>query len=102
MTITAVQQQGADLVLNVHVQPNAARTEFCGLHGEAVKIRLHAPPVDGKANDELCRFLAQAFGVRPRSVVLLSGATTRVKRVRIMEAAVLPPFITKILQGVAL
>lgn len=102
MTVSAVQQQGADWILNLHVQPNAARSEVCGLHGDALKVRLHAPPVDGKANDELCRFLAQAFGVRPRSVVLLSGATTRVKRVRIIEAAVLPPFITKILQGVAL
>lgn len=102
MTITAVQQHGVDLILNLQVQPNAARTEFAGLHGEALKIRLHAPPVDGKANAELCRFLAEAFAVKPRAVVLLSGTTSRVKRVRIVEAAVLPPFITKILQGVAL
>ena len=61
MAIKAIELQGHDLVLNLHIQPNATRTEFVGLHGEAIKIRLHAPPVDGKANQELCRFLADTF-----------------------------------------
>ena len=55
MIIKAIQQQGNELVLNLHIQPNAARTEFVGLHGDAIKVRLHAPPVYGKANQELCR-----------------------------------------------
>jgi len=99
MTIEAVQQQGQDLVLNLHIQPNAARSEFVGLHGAAIKIRLHAPPVDGKANEALCRFLADSFAVKRQAVSLLSGETSRIKRVRISHVGFLPPFITKILQG---
>lgn len=95
----AIQQQGQDLVLNLRIQPNAARSEFVGLHGGAIKIRLHAPPVDGKANEALCRFLADSFAVKRQAVSLLSGETSRTKRVRIRHFAFLPPFITKILQG---
>ena len=101
MIIKAIQQQGNELVLNLHIQPNAARTEFVGLHGDAIKVRLHAPPVDGKANQELCRFLADIFAVKRQSVILLSGETSRSKRVRIMDVIVLPPFITHLLQGVS-
>ena len=97
----AVQQQGADLILSLQVQPNAARSEFVGLYGGVLKVRLHAPPVDGKANAELCRFLAEAFAVKSKAVILLSGATNRMKRVRIVKVATLPPCITTILQGVA-
>lgn len=99
MTITAIQQQGEDLVLTLHIQPNAVRTEFVGLHGAALKIRLHAPPVDGKANEELCRFLAQSFAVKRQAITLLSGESSRTKRVRITQVVFYPPFITKILQG---
>ena len=56
----------------LHVQPGAKRTEVAGIHGEGaaarLKIRLAAPPVDGKANAELLRFLAAAFGVPQRAV----------------------------------
>ncbi|PTQ91145.1 DUF167 domain-containing protein [Agitococcus lubricus] len=100
MATEAIQQHGSDLVLNLHVQPNAARSEFVGLHGQALKVRLHAPPVDGKANDELCRFLAHIFAVNKKSVQLLSGETTRTKRVRVQNVVCLPPSIIKILQGV--
>ena len=99
MIAKAIQRQGEDLVLTLHVQTNAARTEFVGLHGSALKIRLHAPPVDGKANEELCRFLAQSFAVKRQAITLLSGETARTKRVRITQIEFLPPFITKILQG---
>ena len=102
MAIKAIELQGHDLVLNLHIQPNATRTEFVGLHGEALKIRLHAPPVDGKANQELCRFLAETFAVKRQSVVLLSGETSRAKRVRIINVMILPPFITHLLQGVVM
>jgi uncharacterized protein (TIGR00251 family) len=74
---------GTALVLSLHVQPGAARTEVAGLHGGALKIRLAAPPVDGKANAELVRFLAEAFGVPRRAVALVRGETSRQKTVRI-------------------
>jgi len=74
---------GNALVLTLHVQPGAKRTEVAGTHGDALKIRLAAPPVDGKANAELLRFLAAAFGVPRRAVTLLRGETSRQKTVRI-------------------
>jgi len=54
---------GDDLILDCHLQPKASRDEFAGLHGERLKIRLTAPPVEGKANAHLLAFLAAAFGV---------------------------------------
>jgi len=74
------------LVLTLHIQPGAKRTEFAGLHGEAMKVRLAAPPVDGKANAALCAFLAGFCGLSRASVTLISGETARAKRVRIDAA----------------
>lgn len=81
------------IVLELHVQPGAKRTEAAGVHGDRVKIRLAAPPVDGAANDELVRFLADAFGVPKRRVTIVSGATSRQKRVRIEGAASRPAWL---------
>lgn len=70
-------------VVPVHVQPRAAKTEVAGLHGDAIKIRLKAPPVEGAANDELIRFLAKKLGVPRHAVRIVSGATSRTKRVSV-------------------
>jgi uncharacterized protein (TIGR00251 family) len=77
------RMDGDALVLALHVQPGASRTEVAGLHGDALRIRLAAPPVDGKANAELLRFLANAFAVPRRQVSLLRGETSRQKVVRV-------------------
>ncbi len=71
------------VTLRLHIQPGAKKTEVAGLHGEALKIRLAAPPVDGKANACLIAFLANQLGVAKASITLMSGDTSRVKRVRI-------------------
>jgi len=71
------------LVLTLHVQPGAKRTEVAGVHGDALKIRLAAPPVEGKANAALLRYLAEAFGVPQRAVTLVRGEASRQKTVRI-------------------
>ncbi|NMG73871.1 DUF167 domain-containing protein [Aromatoleum diolicum] len=71
------------LVLTLHIQPGAKKTEFVGLHGEAMKVRLAAPPVDGKANAALCAYLARFCGVGRSAVTLISGEASRAKRVRI-------------------
>ena len=65
--------------LRVRVQPRASRTEYAGLIGGELKIRLAAPPVDGAANDALVRFLAQLLGVPRAAVVLTAGASSRSK-----------------------
>lgn len=87
---THYRWQGQDLVLQCHIQPRASRDEFCGLHGDRLKIRLKAPPVDGKANAHLLGFLAKAFGVARSRVSLLQGKTSRAKTVRIEGPTSLP------------
>ena len=84
------REDAGALVLSLHVQPGAARTEVAGTHGDALKVRLAAPPVDGKANAALLRFLAAAFGVPLRQVTLVRGETSRQKVVRV-AAPVLRP-----------
>lgn len=71
------------VVLSLHVQPGAKKTECVGPHGDAMKLRLAAPPVDGKANAELVAFLARFCGVARSAVTLVSGETSRAKRVRV-------------------
>lgn len=69
--------------LLIYVQPRASKSEVVGMHGDAIKIRLAAPPVDGEANDELIRFVAKALGVPQRSVMLVKGHTSRTKMLEI-------------------
>lgn len=69
--------------LRVHVQPRAKRSEVAGRHGDAVKVRLAAPPVDGAANEELVRFLAEALGVPRRAVRIVAGLAGRDKVVEL-------------------
>ena len=69
--------------LVVHVQPRARRTEMAGRHGDKIKVRLAAAPVDGAANEELVRFLAEALGVPRRAVRVASGLASRRKTVEI-------------------
>ena len=81
MTMIAAIPGGIELSL--HIQPRAGRTEVVGPHGDALKIRLAAPPVDGEANVELIRFLAKTLGVSKSAVSIESGETGRKKRVRV-------------------
>lgn len=85
-----IREEGDAVVLHLHVQPNAKRTEVAGAHGDALKVRLAAPPVDGKANEALIAFLAEAFGVPARQVEVLSGHASRSKRLRIAHPAKRP------------
>jgi uncharacterized protein len=74
--------------LTLYVQPRASRTELTGLHGNALKIRLAAPPVDGAANLELVRFLAKLLGVARSSVELTAGTGGRRKTVLVRRVTV--------------
>lgn len=78
------------LTLTLHAQTGAKRTEVAGAHGDALKIRLAAPPVEGKANAELLRYLAEVFGVPQRAVTLVRGETSRRKTVRIAAPSLRP------------
>lgn len=89
MTAAWRREDGDAIVLQLHVQSNAKRTEIAGVHGEGaqmrLKIRLAAPPADGKANAELARFLAAQFGAPLARVALVRGATSQRKTVRIVS-----------------
>lgn len=84
------QWQGDDLILNCHLQPKASRDEFCGRHGDSLKIRIMAPPIEGRANSRLIGFLARQFGVAKGAIDILSGELGRQKRVRIISPSRLP------------
>jgi uncharacterized protein (TIGR00251 family) len=71
------------VVADVHVQPRAGRTAVVGRHGAALKVRVAAPPVDGRANDAVCALMSEVFGVPPSAVSVVSGGSSRTKRVRV-------------------
>ena len=70
-------------LLTVHVQPAAKTTEIVGLHGDALKIRLAAPPVDGKANATLIAFIADRLGIAKSAITVKIGQTSRRKTIAI-------------------
>jgi uncharacterized protein (TIGR00251 family) len=74
---------GNDLEVRLRVQPRAHRDEFCEAQGDWLRVRIKAPPVEGKANLALRRFIADAFGVPQSQVEILAGDQSRGKRVLI-------------------
>ena len=70
-------------MVTIKATPRAAKSGLAGVDAEWVRIRLQAPPVDGKANAALINFLAKTFSVPKRSIEILSGDTSRLKRVKI-------------------
>ena len=91
------------VILFVKVQPNAKKTEVIGLdvinHPASkiptlmLKIRLAAPPVEGRANQVLCAYMAKLFDVPLSQVTLLSGETSKIKRIHIDHPKVIPEFL---------
>jgi uncharacterized protein (TIGR00251 family) len=71
------------LVIAIHAQPGAKRTEVVGLHGDALKIRIAAPALEDRANEALIEFVASKLGIAKRDVVLVSGEKSREKRIEI-------------------
>lgn len=74
---------GLSCTLPIKAIPNAPRSAVVGWLGEALKVKVHAPPVEGKANEALCAFLADTLGLPRRAVTVLRGDTSRQKVVRI-------------------
>lgn len=79
-----ISTHGDGVRITLYVQPRASRTEVVGLHGDAVKLRVAASPVDGEANAEVRRFLAKTLGVPPGNVQLVSGQSGRRKVVEVV------------------
>ena len=87
------QWQGDDLLLNVRVQPRAARDGFAETLGDRIKLRITAAPVDGKANTHLIAFIARTFKVAKANVSIISGETGRNKRIKVHQPTRLPEII---------
>lgn len=79
-----IEQTAEGVRLRVKAVPRASRSEVAGLHGDVVRIRLAAPPVDGAANEELIRFLADTLSVPRTAIRLVSGQTSRSKVITIV------------------
>lgn len=84
-------------ILTVKACPRANRTELAGMDPDWLRVRVQAPPVDGKANAELIRFFADQFGISKRAIELLSGDTGRLKRVKL--SGITPEVATRILSA---
>lgn len=86
---------GDDLLLQLRLQPRASSDGFAEPHGDQIRLRVKAPPVDGKANAYLVALLSGLFGVAKRAVVVEKGRFSRLKRVRIVRPARFPPEIQR-------
>lgn len=84
------RRNGEIITLTLHVQPGAKRSEICGLHGEALKVKLAAPPVDGRANEALLKYISDLFDVPTRQVELKQGGQSRHKVVAITGSKIEP------------
>jgi uncharacterized protein (TIGR00251 family) len=90
------RRNGDILTLTLHIQPGAKRTAVAGLHGEALKIRLAAPPIEGRANEALLKFIAESFGVPLRQVELKQGGQSRHKVVAVTGSRVAPESLLQV------
>ena len=80
-----ITEKGNSLILTLRVVPRSSKNKIDGLLGEALKVRIQAPPVEGKANAYLLKFLAKQWKVPRRNLVLLAGETGRNKRLEIVN-----------------
>lgn len=87
MSRLSLTVRGTGVRFAVRVQPRASRSEVVGIHGNALKVRLQAPPVDGAANAALVEFLAESLGVPRRAVRVVAGETSRSKVVEVDDLA---------------
>jgi hypothetical protein len=90
------RRNGDVLTLTLHIQPGAKRTEVAGLHGDALKIRLAAPPIEGRANEALLKFIAESFAVPLRQVELKQGGQSRHKVVAVSGSQVAPESLLQV------
>jgi uncharacterized protein len=87
--------QGEDLILHCHVQPKASSDDIVGIHGDQLKIRITAPPVDGKANDHIIKWFSKLFKVPKSDITIVQGELGRQKTLRIHAPKLLPPVISR-------
>jgi len=72
-----------DIILKVYLQPKSSRNEVVGPYRDGIKVKVTAPPVEGKANEALIRFLARKIGVSPSCIEIIRGQHSREKTLKI-------------------
>jgi len=93
-----INQSGDGVIITVHAVPRAAKDAVQGLHGDALKIRLHAPPVDGKANEALIYFLSKMLNIPKNNITLKSGLNQR-RKIIVVNGLSLPEIEKRLLNS---
>ncbi|HKM97350.1 MAG TPA: DUF167 family protein YggU [Buttiauxella sp.] len=96
--MSAVSQTADGLVLRLYIQPKASRDSIIGLHGDELKVAITAPPIDGKANAHLVKYLAKQFHVAKSQVVVEKGELGRHKQVKIIDPQQIPTEVAALLE----
>ena len=78
-----IKETADGVILQVHVVPRSAKSEVAGVQGDALKLRIAAPPVEGQANKECIRFLSDILGIRKKQVVIVGGSKSKNKTIAI-------------------
>lgn len=79
-----------DIILKIYLQPKSSKNEIVGPYRDGIKIKLTAPPLEGKANEALIRFLAKELGISPSCIEIIKGHHSREKTLKILEAFTKP------------
>lgn|GEM_PF-201405 len=88
--------QDNNLLLKIHIQANGKTNEFIGIHNQSLKVKIKSPPIDGKANKTIIKFLATKFNLSKSSISIISGELNRAKRVLIKEVNKLPEWLIEL------
>lgn len=78
------------IILEVKVEPRSSKKEIAGTLGNALKVRLTAPPVGGAANEQLIELLSEHFGIRKNTIIILKGGTSKKKIIKLLDLSELP------------
>ena len=81
-----------ETLVKIYLQPKASKDEIVGPYRDGIKVKVTAPPIEGKANDELIRFLAKELGISPSSIEIVKGHHSREKTLKISGSVNLTPF----------
>ena len=96
--MSAVSTCPDGLVLRLYIQPKASRDSIIGLHGDELKVAITAPPIDGKANAHLVKYLAKQFKVAKSQVLLEKGELGRHKQIKIIDPQHIPTEVAALLE----
>lgn len=96
--MSVVSQNADGLVLRLYIQPKASRDSIIGLHGDELKVAITAPPVDGKANAHLVKYLAKLFHVAKSQVLVEKGELGRHKQIKIIDPQQIPTEVAALLE----